>query len=383
MKSPRPQIVLDALLVHERPTGVGRSILELTRALSANRWDLDFSILVTTPQLFRWLDGCPDWTVHHCPGATGGTLRKALFTQRQIPRICRELGAGILHSLQFVAPLSLPCSSVVTVHDLAWLRFPKTVEQPRKAYYSLMVPRTLQRATAVVTNSEATALDVRKHYPCCRNVSVTHFGTPSWVWEDTGKATTLDTGARPFFLFVGTLEPRKNLEGILDAYTRLLGRKRKADEPPWPSLILVGGKGWKDSTLRKQMEPLLQSGDLMVLEYCDTNKLGELYSSAQALLFPSLHEGFGFPILEAMAFGLPVITSALGAMAEVAGPDALLVDPNHAEELCNQMRNIAESDELRAKLSLCGPKWARNWSWGRTAQETIEVYTQVLNGDIS
>ncbi len=383
MRSSRPRIVLDALLVHERPTGVGRSILELTRALSATRWDLDFSLLVTTPHLFYWLEGCPDWAVHHCPGATGGTLRKALYTQRQIPRICRKLGAVILHSLQFVAPLSLPCPSVVTVHDLAWLRFPKTVEQPRKAYYSLMVPRTLQRATAVVTNSEATALDVRKYYPRCRNVSVTPFGTPSWVWEGTGNGTKVEVGERPFFLFVGTLEPRKNLVGILDAYTRLLGRKRKAEESPWPSLLLVGGKGWKDSNLREQMQPLLQSGDLMVLEYCDTNKLRELYSSAQALLFPSLHEGFGFPILEAMAFGLPVITSALGAMAEVAGPDALWVDPNHAEDLCHQMRKIAESGELRARLSLCGPKWARKWSWQHTAQQTVQVYTQVLDRGIS
>jgi len=379
MKTQRPRIVLDALLVNDRPTGVGRSILELTRALSSNQWEMDFTLLAAKPYLFSWLDDCPEWTVQICPGATGGTLRKALFTQWQIPRICRKLDADILHSLQFVAPVSLPCFNVVTVHDLAWLRFPNTVEQPRKTYYRLMVPGSLQRAAAVVTNSQATAEDVRKYYPSCQNVSVTSFGTPSWVWQDVDK-TPAQPKPRPFFLFVGTLEPRKNLERILEAYKRLLEKEIEHGASAWPSLVLVGGKGWKDSILRKLMEPLLQSGDLEVLEYCDIQKLRQLYLSAQALLFPSLHEGFGFPILEAMAFGLPVVTSDLGAMAEVAGPFALLVDPNNADELCNQMKKLAESTELRSKLAIAGPQWARKWSWERTAQQTVAVYSQVLKG---
>jgi len=379
MKSSRPQIILDALLVNEKPTGVGRSILELTKALSCRQWGYDFTLLVTAPQLFHWLEDCPEWSVRNCPGARGGTLRKALFTQWNIPRICKELNADILHSLQFVAPVLLPCSNVVTVHDLAWLRFPDTVEQPRKSYYRLMVPRTLHKASAVVTNSEATAEDVRQYYPKCKNIFVTPFGTPSWVWED-GPNKPAASEKRPFFLFVGTLEPRKNLERILKAYSLMLDRWSNTEEAECPSLVLEGGKGWKDSNLLKLMEPLLQSGDLVVRDYCDIRQLRDLYLKAQVLLFPSLHEGFGFPILEAMAFALPVLTSGVGAMAEVAGKDALLVDPNSTVQLCENMEIIAKSAELRAKLARSGPEWAKKWNWARTAEETVVSYSRILKG---
>lgn len=373
----KPCIVLDALLVDERPTGVGRSILDLTKAMSQTEWGMDFKLLATTPELFAWLDDCPEWTVLSCPDARGGTLRKALFTQFKVPSLCRCLGADLFHSLQFVAPMFLPCPNVVTVHDLAWLRFPDTVEEPRRTYYRLMVPRTLRRAAAVVTNSEATALDVRKYYPECEFVSVTPFGTPSWVWEKPaiGKKTPHE---RPFFLFVGTLEPRKNLERIISSYGELLSRTLPAELKYWPSLVLVGGRGWKDSQLQRIMEPLILSGDLEVLDYCDTEKLRNLYCSAQALLFPSLHEGFGFPILEAMAFGLPVITSQLGAMKEVAGEDSVLVNPDSGDELCGAMVRIASSDELRSRLALAGPHRAKFWSWGKTAVSTLSVYRRVL-----
>ena len=377
MTTPKPHIVLDALLVNQRPTGVGRSILELTRALSQKQWGMDFTLLVTTPDLFGWLDHCPEWTVVHAARASGGTLIKALFTQFQMPSLCTKLNADLLHSLQFVAPMALSIPSVVTVHDLAWLRFPETVEEPRRTYYRMLVPRTLQRAAAVVTNSEATAQDVRLHYHRCQAVSVTPFGTPSWVWEQADSALPASP-SRPFFLFVGTLEPRKNLEQIVSAYSRLLSRPIPGSEKSWPQLVLVGGKGWKDSNLHRLMQPLALSGDLKVLDYCNTAELRELYLSAQALLFPSLHEGFGFPILEAMAFALPVITSGVGAMAEVAGQDALLVDPENVDDLVNAMAKIANSAELRENLAKTGPARAHSWSWDKTAAETVAVYRKVL-----
>lgn len=378
MTSKNPHIVLDALLVNQQPTGVGRSILELTQALAEQKWGLDFSLLVTSEEQFAWAADLPHWNVVACPQAGGGTLSKALFTQFQIPKICRDLKADLFHSLQFVSPMNLAIPNVVTVHDLAWQRFPETVEQPRRSYYRLLVPRTLNRAAAVVTNSAATAEDVRQYYPRCKKVNVTPFGTPSWVWEKTHEVSTTPP-KRPFFLFVGTLEPRKNLERIVKAFEMLLNRPLASGDETWPSLTLVGGKGWKDSHLNRLMKPLIDSGDLEVLDYCDTDKLRQLYLSAQALLFPSLHEGFGFPILEAMAFGLPVITSGQGAMAEVAGQDALLVDPRKVAQLCGAMAQMANSVELRTKLAARGPQRAQSWSWEKTASCTVSVYREILN----
>ncbi|MCP4293439.1 MAG: glycosyltransferase family 4 protein [bacterium] len=376
MENRATHIVLDALLVNEKPTGVGRSILELTQAMAQLNTHYEFTILTTSPESFAWLESNPQWNVKFCAGATGGTFRKAFFSQFKIPTLCRQLKADILHSLQFVAPLFVPCLSVVTVHDLAWQIFPETVEQPRRGYYQLLVPQSLKRANEIVTNSQATADDVKKYYPQCSKVTVTPFGTPSWAVAEP-IAEQRNTEGRPFFLFVGTLEPRKNLERILKAYSRLLEKDPAPQLTQWPSLLLVGSKGWKDSHLRKMMQPLLQSGDLKIEDYCDTPRLKELYLSAQALLFPSLHEGFGFPILEAMALQLPVITSGKGAMAEVAGQYALLVDAENTDQLCSQMAILSQTPELRERLASDGPRRARQWTWEQTALKTFEVYDNI------
>ncbi|HPF70404.1 MAG TPA: glycosyltransferase family 1 protein [Candidatus Krumholzibacteria bacterium] len=379
--STRGQVILDALLVRARPTGVGRSILELCAALAAEDRGFDVTVLASEPGMFGAVEGAPGWRIESCPGARGGTLAKAWYTQRVLPGLVRRLDGGLLHSLQFVAPLRLDVPSVVTVHDLAWQLFPATVEEPRRTYYRLLVGPTLRRAAAIVTNSEATAADVRRLHPACaERVEVTPFGLAQWAVEAaarTGPTPAPGRAGRPSFLFVGTLEPRKNLEGVLKAYRRFLA---ESGRPPadCPSLLFVGASGWKDSGLRAAMQDLMAEGHLEVRDYCEPGGLWDLYRSAHGLLFPSLHEGFGFPILEAMAAGVPVMTSDRGAMAEVAGDAALLVDPASEASMAAGMARLAWDAPLRADCVLRGHERARQWSWRRTAEATAAVYRRIL-----
>ena len=379
----RPRIVLDGLLVREQPTGVGHAVLELASALAAADRGYDFTVLASSPAMFATLADQPGWQVLDCPGARGGTLRKAWYTQARLPGRVRDVAGTLLHSLQFVAPLWLDRPSVVTVHDLAWRLFPGTVEEPRRSYYRLVVGPSLRRAAAIVTNSAATAQDVRRLYPdCAHKVSVTPFGLAAWALRaaagETAPAAPGRRG-RPRFLFVGTLEPRKNLEGVLHAYTRFLA---EAGRPPaeCPSLLFVGARGWRDTRLRAAMQELQEAGHLDVRDYCQPEELWDLYRSARGLLFPSLHEGFGFPILEAMAAGLPVLTADRGAMAEVAGDAALLVDPEDSGALAAGMRQLAWDEAGRQRLVACGLQRVRQWTWERTAETTCAVYTAVLGG---
>lgn len=373
----RPLVLLDALLVQPEPTGVGRSILELTRALAARDRGFDFGLLTTHPEAFAPLEGVPGWRVLTCAGARGGTLRKALYTQFALPALATRLRAAVLHSLQFVAPLRLPCRSVVTVHDLAFQRFPGTVELPRRWYYEALVPATLRRAGRVVTNSQATAEDVAALFPSVGGrLRVTPFGTPSWVWEQPDRRREGEAGGP--FLFVGTLEPRKNLPRILEAFRRFRDRAEAAGGSPPPVLSLVGGRGWGDSPLREPIRALTARGALRLEGYCQPARLWELYGAARALLFPSLHEGFGFPILEAMAAGLPVLTADRGAMREVAGDAALLVDPDDIEAIADGLARLDRDAALRARLIARGRERAREWSWERTAAATVGVYEELL-----
>jgi glycosyltransferase involved in cell wall biosynthesis len=373
----RPLVVLDALLLRPRPTGVGRAILEWTDALAASDHGLRFAVLCTHPELLTGLIDRPHWELVPCPGARGGTLRKALWTQLRLPRLLQRLGADLLHCLQFVAPLRPPCPTVVTVHDLGYLRFPGTVEQPRLGYYRWLVPRSLRRATVVVCNSEATAADVRDRFPHLdAPVRVTPFGTPGWVRGQL--PATADRQHDAPFLFVGTLEPRKNLEMLLEAYTEF-GARRRAVGRPIPRLVVAGGRGWRDSGLRRALQPLVDAGAVVVKDYCGPKELWEHYRMARALLFPSLHEGFGLPILEAMTACLPVLTSDRGAMAEVAGDAALLVDPEDREQIVRALERLTDDPALRHDLVRRGEARWRQWSWESTVKATVAAYDEVLS----
>jgi glycosyltransferase involved in cell wall biosynthesis len=373
----RARVVWDALLLRPQPTGVGRAILELARAMAAEDRGLDFTVLCTHPEMLGWLAGREGWRLRVCPEARGGTLRKALHTQLRLPAVVRDEGARLFHSLQFVAPLRVEVPRVVTVHDLSFLRFPRTVEEPRRSYYRFFVPPTLRRADRIVTNSEATAEEVAAFFPMLRaRLRVTLFGTPSWVWQEEPAASERPAAAP--LLFVGTLEPRKNLPRLLEAYSLLVYRRQASGRPPPPDLVLAGAQGWHERSLRRRLGPLLATGKVRLEGYCDRRRLWQLYRSARALLFPSLHEGFGFPILEAMAARLPVLTSDRGAMREVAAGGALLCDPEDGQSIAAAIDRLCDDEELGRRLTDRGWARARQCDWSQTADRTAAVYHELL-----
>ena len=380
----RPRVIIEALQVRRNPTGTGRGIMDLCWALAEKDRGLDFTVLATEPGVFRELEDRPGWLVRECRQAKGGALRKALFTQFRLPRLVRRLEGDLLHSMQFLVPLRCPCPQVATVHDLAWLLFPETIEEPRHSYYRWLVPRSIRQVDAIVVNSRSTADETTRFFPeAADKVHLTPHGTPRWVMDRVCDENRIQPpGDRPFFLFVGTLEPRKNLPRLMDAYESFLTSEAVLQVPAQevPDLVFVGGRGWRDSRLRGRMADLRSRGRLRILDYCDPDELWELYCRALALVFPSLNEGFGLPILEAMAAGLPVLTADRSGTAEIAGDRALLVNPENTGDIAAGLTRLAFDQDLRAKLARGGPGWARQWSWSRTADLTVAVYRHLLEG---
>ena len=320
-----------------------------------------------------------------CPRAAGGQLRRTICQQAMLPRHCRSLGADLLHALQFIVPLRAPCPVVANVYDLAWRAVPRSVERSRRAYYRLMVPRSLHAAAALLAASEATAEDIRRWYPAeAHKVTVVPPGTPSWVWEDDEGGASLPPPARPYFLFVGTREPRKNLAGLVRAYAGFVdaARARSVAEAEIPDLVLAGQTGWlPERALRRHATEL---GDrLRMPGYVPRADLRRLYRDALALVFPSLHEGFGLPILEAMALGVPVLTSGPGRMAEVAGGHALLVDPDDPGESARAcMSWHGTASELPGRWADAGPGPRPPMVLEKAADaDGCEVYRRLLGPD--
>jgi glycosyltransferase involved in cell wall biosynthesis len=262
---------------------------------------------------------------------------------------------------------------VLTVHDLAWRTMPEVVGQPRRSWLGVVVPPSLARARLLLANSQATADALSGNFPAhAAKVRVVPHGTPSWALK-VSPAEQPAPSARPFFLFVGTLEPRKNLPRLLAAYEKLLAMT----DGQAPDLVLAGPGGWSMGPLLERLSRPALQGRVTRRGWLPDVELRRLYATALALVFPSLDEGFGLPVLEAMACGLPVLTSGCGALAEVAGPDAILVDPRDVDDLARGMQRLAGDPALRERLSVAGPARAAQWTWARTADLTTAAYAEI------
>ena len=374
MSRGRPLVVLDALAVHGPPTGVAGGALELVAALAARERACTFVVITTDAGPFAGVAARPGWDVEVV--TAGGAARREWARQVLLPATCRRRGASLVHALQPVAPWAAPCPVVMTVHDLAWRTLPEVIAEPRRSWLRTVVPASLARADLLLANSRATAEALRTAFPrlAARVREVPH-GTPAWALA--GGLPAVAPAARPFFLFVGRLEPRKNLPALLDAYERLLASTGGRA----PDLCLAGPEGWGLGPLRERLGRPALAGRVRLTGWVPPERLRELYATALALVFPSLDEGFGLPVLEAMACGLPVLTSARGATAEVAGPDALLVEPRDVGALAAGLARLAGDADLRSRLSAAGPARAAGWTWARTADLTAAAYAEIAAGD--
>ncbi|HPF33831.1 MAG TPA: glycosyltransferase family 1 protein [Candidatus Krumholzibacteria bacterium] len=367
----RRHVVLDATAARPPLTGVGWSMVEVARALAETApADLRFTLLCEDPEPFA-AAAAAGWPLRVLELGHGRGAR-ILRAQTRVGAAAQELRADLLHCLTMPGVLRPPCPLAVTVHDLAYLHVPGTIEGPRRLWYRMAVPRGLARADRILTNSRHTAQEVAAAFPGARDrIRVTPFGTPSWT-AGAPRAPEEPAADAPF-LFVGALEPRKNLGRILDALELLHARRAEA-----PALHVVGAPGWRNTDLLARLDRLQEAGLVRWEGHLRHADLQQRLVSARALLLPSLHEGFGFPILEGMALGIPVITSDRGAMREVGGEDALLVDPEAPEAIAAAMETVLDHRGLMTDLVRRGRERAAARTWSVAAEATLAAYREVL-----
>lgn len=311
------------------------------------------------------------WPTHH-PGA------RIIWEQLVLPGLLRRSGVEVLHAMAFVIPLMARCPSVVTIYDLSFLRYPHAFRPFNRWYLKCFTPVSARRARRVIAISESTRQDVIRHLhvaPEC--VDVIHCGVdpsfhplPASEVERFRRERQLSD---PFILFVGTLEPRKNVELILRAYARWRARDAQA-----PRLVIAGAKGWYFETIFRTAARLGLDDSVLFPGYISAEDLPLWYNAAGLFVYPSLFEGFGLPVLEAMACGTPVICSNVSSLPEVSGDAAVLVAPDDEVGLAEAMRTVWENPALRQTMIERGLARAREYTWARAATQTVQTYQRAL-----
>jgi glycosyltransferase involved in cell wall biosynthesis len=295
-----------------------------------------------------------------------GHLNRLVWTQFQLPKIYQNLKSQLLFSPIPEAPLYTNCRFIVTAFDMIPLRFPKRFS-PLTTYHKYYTHEVFKQAEHIICISESTANDIIQFYQI-----PSHKITPILLAGDNSHFQFLNLPTRNYFLYVGRQDPYKNLQRLITAFSALPHRN---DYELW----LAGPYDQRYSPLLEiQTQELGISHLVKFLNYVSYDELPIIINQAIALVFPSLWEGFGLPVLEAMACGTPVITSNISSLPEVAGDAAILINPYNPGEITAAMTTIINDSETRKQLSEKGLKRANQFSWEKTGLATVEVLKQYL-----
>jgi len=309
------------------------------------------------------------------PGG-GEKLAKLIWPNFVLPARAGRDGFDLIHCTTPYGTF-MPCryKNVITVCDVTPLLFPGAHGSMNVWHHRFALPAILKRADRVITISDCSKRDIVRLYGLPQEkVTVTMLAADPCYrpLPPGGGGEAVTSLPRPYILNVGTLEPRKNLEGLLRAFARA----KKGGIPH--TLVIAGARGWGESRLASLPEMLGIRDSVVFTGFVADEDLPHLYADADFFAYPSLYEGFGLPVLEAMACGTPVITADSSSLPEVAGEAALLVDPRSETELAAAMVRLAGDEALRSDLGRRGIARAAGFSWEKTVAETLAVYDEVL-----
>ncbi len=319
--------------------------------------------------------------VSHCPLSTRPRPVRLIAQQVLLPAAVSGWGADVVHSPSFIMPyLRGAARHVLTVHDMTSFSHPQChIALRRSGLYRRMVLASLRRADAVVVPSQATRQAILAFLPDLRpdriHVTVPGIGEEFRLCDPASvrKVVARLKLPQPYILYVGTLEPRKNLPALVESYRRLVGAGAIKEH-----LVLAGKLGWGYEALLAQIDTPLLRRRVHLAGYVDQKDLPAVYAGASLFVYPSLHEGFGFPPLEAMACGVPVISTRSSSLAENLDRAAELVAPDDIAGLADAMQRLLTDDTLRAKRQGQGLEQARQYRWEQTARETVKSYQAAM-----
>jgi glycosyltransferase involved in cell wall biosynthesis len=374
------KVAIDVRTVTPVRSGVGNYVLHLFNGLREVAPNDDFFLIGQQRNLEVIDPHYPAHQTHKTKISHENHPVGDLWEHFLLPRILKRHEVSLLHGPATLVPLSQGSyGTVVTIHDLVAFLFPETIPKKYAYYMRWLLKRVVKRADRIISVSENTKQDLVEVLGVDpKRISVVYEAAQPMFKHIDDPLILADVKSRygidgPFFYHVGNIEPRKNLVRLIRAYLQLrekVGRQVK--------LVISGQKGWLTGQLYRGFTGLDLDDDVIFTGYVPHSDLPLLMNAAQAFIFPSLYEGFGLPVLEAMKCGTPVLTSNISSLPEIVGHAAILVDPYDEESIAHGMEQLVEDGELSARLANDGLEQSSLFSWKKAAAETLKIYKQVL-----
>ncbi|MBS1807865.1 MAG: glycosyltransferase family 4 protein [Acidobacteria bacterium] len=369
------RIALDAIPLVANKTGVGHYTDALAEWLARTHHDHQYELV--SPFDFHFPNGHqPPANLHKRFTPVHPLLRKWWLVG--LPALLRLSPFDLFHGTNYCIPMFAPCPTVVTIHDLSLYAQTKTHEAKNVSRGKRRIPIMARRADMIIAPSDATKREV-EHYlgiPSERIRVVYEAARPKMkplppeACEPVLQKYGID---RPYLLYTGTIEPRKNLLKLIRAYSEIIHTTEHR-----PLLVLCGGRGWLDEEIFELVAELKLQRMVKFTGYVPDEDLPALYSACEIFVYPSLYEGFGLPPLEAMACGAAVVTSNTSSLPEVVGDAGVMVNPHEALELAQVLANLLNDRQQRENFRRAGLERSKIFSWERAAHETQAVYDQVF-----
>ncbi len=367
------RVAIDARALLSQKTGIGT----YTRGIATGLAKVSgVEVGLFSPRPLPEADRSGPWTAvadHHPFGM--------VWTQTTLGRRCAAWRADVLLAALTIAPAKIAVPVVSVVHDLTPWEHPEWHNGRTLVGFLPLWERTADRAARLLCVSQSTADDVLRRYPeALPRVRVVPNGVdadfaPPPPGADGNAARRRFAQGRRYILYLGTLEPRKNVEALVAACERVWSRRRSR-----PDLVLAGGLGWKTASLHRRIARSPYRDKIHLAGYAPREVARDLYRAAEVFVYPSLWEGFGLPVLEAMACGAPVVASTAAALVEVGGDAALYTDPEDRDGLAAQIERVLDDDALRDGLRRAGPARAAAFSWDASARQTARVLAEAAQG---
>jgi glycosyltransferase involved in cell wall biosynthesis len=372
------KILVNSLLSNGCFSGVQYATENLLQAISCRKPSVDYIETLVSKDYGGVLKEKDNFHLQDAGFSTANRGRRIFYENFRLGSYFSNNGFDLYHSAGYVLPFFSGIPSIVTIHDLIAIDFPQYCKNETALYYGLFLPRSIHKAKKIIAVSDTVKRDILRHFVLDPDkIEVIYHGVESIfrkiTCEESLERVTRKYKLPPgFLLYVGNLEPKKNIRRLIEAYMELrrhAGIRQK--------LVIAGRKGWKYDDIFQIVKREKMEQDILFTGYVEREDLPCVYSLADLFIFPSLYEGFGLPVLEAMACELPVLISNQGALPEIAGEIYPQVDAYNVEDIAKKILVLLGDPELRAKNISYGIKRIKQFSWEKAADETLAVYKKI------